>query len=279
MIGNPSSGATVPIGRSGWASSDNCARVTRDRRRNIEPFDSVKQSIQLVAIQIADELGRIEQRSRPARRGLVDLAQGVAALFGVRRNHDGDVMFGQWFRQIDAGDDVKRLQLDRGVLQQELDRRVAAHVDRGRKRKDAQLRLLHRTGRTKQLMEGNHFRLDRQSRLLVAQQLRDQREIEPLAGPGRAARDLRDQFIPQRTQIGAAKRHRREPGKSDSIRAGIMHEIGAGGPQPARPKSPCRLRPGKCETNRSIFATRRRRGQFRAAGSDAPLPRRMTRSR
>ena len=74
-------------------------------------------------------------------------------------------------------------------------------------------------------MKGDHFRLDRQSRLLVAQQLRDQREIESLACPGRAAGDLRNQLIPQRTQIGAVKRHRREPGKSDSIRAGILHEI------------------------------------------------------
>ena len=37
--------------------------------------------MQLVAIEIADEMRRIEQRPRPARGGGVDLAQRVAAFF------------------------------------------------------------------------------------------------------------------------------------------------------------------------------------------------------
>ena len=78
-------------------------------------------------------------------------------------------------------------------------------------------------------MKGKHFRLDRQSGRLVAKQLRDQRQIEPLACTRRAGGDLRDQLVPQRAKIGAAERHRREPGKSDPVRAGIADEVGAVG--------------------------------------------------
>ena len=214
-------------GRSGWTRSDNCARVTQVGRRNIEPFDAVKQAMQLVAIEIADELRRIEQRPRPARRGLVDLAQRIAALFGVGRDHDRDVMFGQRHRQFDAGDDIKRLQLDPGVLQQELDRRVAAHVHRRRERKHPQLRLA-RPNRASETIDERRA-LPPGSPIPVClspSSCAISDEIEPLAGPGRAVGDFRHQLVPQRTQIGAAKRHRREPGKSDPIRAGIAHEIG-----------------------------------------------------
>ena len=68
-------------------------------------------------------------------------------------------------------------------------------------------------------MKGEHFRLDRQPGLLVAQQLRDQRQIEPVACAGGSVGDLGYQFVAQWTKIGSAERHRREPGKSDPIRA------------------------------------------------------------
>ena len=47
------------------ATSDNCARVTLERRRDIKSFDPAKQTMQLVAIQIADKVRRIQQRPRP----------------------------------------------------------------------------------------------------------------------------------------------------------------------------------------------------------------------
>ena len=204
---------------SDCARSDNCVARHADRRRDIEPLDAAKQTMQLVAIEIADETRRIEQRPRPARRGGVDDAERVAALLGIGSDHDRDVMIGQRHRQPDPGNDIKRQQFDAGFFQQEFDRRVAAHVDRGRERQHAQSRLFRRTWRAEQLMKGQHFRLDRQPRLLVAQKLRDQRQIEPLAGVGRSVGDLRDQFVPQRTKIGAAERHRRQPGESDPVRA------------------------------------------------------------
>jgi hypothetical protein len=68
-------------------------------------------------------------------------------------------------------------------------------------------------------MKGQNFRLNGNPDLLVAQELRYQRQIEPLACAGSSAGDLRHQFVPQRTKIGPAKRHRRELGKPDPIRA------------------------------------------------------------
>ena len=108
--------------------------------------------MQLVAIEIADEMRRIEQRPRPARRGVIDLAQRVAAILGVGCDHDGDVMIGQRRRQFDFRDDIERHQFDAGLLQQKFDRRVAAHVGRRRQRQHAQPRILDRAGRTEQLM-------------------------------------------------------------------------------------------------------------------------------
>ena len=99
-------------------------------------------------------------------------------------------MLGQRRRQLDAGNDIERQQFDPGMFQQELDRRVTAHVHRGRQRQHPQFRLFHRTGRAKQLMKGQHLGLDRHPGLLVAEQLRDQRQIEPLARAGGSVGDL-----------------------------------------------------------------------------------------
>jgi hypothetical protein len=65
-----------------------------ERRGNIEPFDAAKQSIQLVAIQIADKVRRIQQRARPTRRSAIDDTQRIATFLGVGRDHDRNVMIG-----------------------------------------------------------------------------------------------------------------------------------------------------------------------------------------
>ena len=44
-------------------------------------------------------------------------------------------------------------------------------------------------------MEGEHLGLNHQPRLLVAKQLRDQRQIEPIARAGRSVSDLGYQFV------------------------------------------------------------------------------------
>ena len=49
--------------------------------------------------------------------------------------------------------------------------------------------------------------LDRKTRRLVAEQLRDQRQIEPLACLRGAVDQFGDQAVPQRTKIDAADRH------------------------------------------------------------------------
>src|ERR1700681_4965474 len=68
-------------------------------------------------------------------------------------------------------------------------------------------------------MKGEYFRLNRESGLLVTQQLYYQRQIESVARAGCSSGDLRYQFIAQRTKIGAAERHRRKLGESDPVRA------------------------------------------------------------
>ncbi|MGY4377770.1 hypothetical protein ACVWZ3_005409 [Bradyrhizobium sp. i1.3.6] len=78
-------------------------------------------------------------------------------------------MIGQRFRQADILGHIERQQLEIGAFEQEFDRRVAAHVDVGRKGEHAQAGLRSRSGRAKQLMEGQHLRLDRQPRRLVAE--------------------------------------------------------------------------------------------------------------
>ncbi len=54
------------------------------RRRDVEAVDAAEQTMQLVAIEIADELRRIEQRPRPARRGALDPGQRLPATFRIR---------------------------------------------------------------------------------------------------------------------------------------------------------------------------------------------------
>src|SRR5260370_28680329 len=68
-------------------------------------------------------------------------------------------------------------------------------------------------------MRGAHIARDCKPHVLIAQQLRDQRQVEPLAGIGRSAGDLRKQFVTQRAKIGSAERHRRQLGESDPIGA------------------------------------------------------------
>ena len=172
---------------------------------------------------------RIEQRPRPARRGAFDLAQRIAALFRVGRDHDRDVMVRQRHRQFDALDDIERQEFDTRMLEQELDRRVAAHVHRRRECKHAQLRLRRRTGRAEQLMEGQHLGLDGKPGLLLAKQLRNEREVEPLARCRRPVGDLRDDLVAQRAQVGAAERHSRKPGKTYPVGPGIGRRIAACG--------------------------------------------------
>ena len=175
--------------------------------------------MQLVAIQIANQARRIQHRPRPAGRDGIDDAKRIAAFLGIGSDHDCHVMIWQRHRQVYPRNHIKRQQLDPGLLQQELDRRVAAHVDRGRERKNTQFRLFRGTWRAKQLMKREYFRLHRNSGLPVAQQLRYQRQIETFARAGRTPDDLRYQFVVQRTKIGAAKRHGRKPGESDPIGA------------------------------------------------------------
>ena len=76
------------------------------RCRNLKAGNSVEHAMQLVAIEIAYMLRRIEQRTRPQRRGLIDLAQRIAAIFGVGRDHDGDVVIGQRHRPFDFRHDI-----------------------------------------------------------------------------------------------------------------------------------------------------------------------------
>ena len=175
--------------------------------------------MQLVAVEIANPARRIEQRPRPARDGGIDDAERIAAFFRIRSDYDRDVMIGQLQRQPGSGGDIQRQQLDPGWFQQKLDRRVATHVDRGCQRENAQLRLFRRTRRTKQPMKVEHLGLDRDPGRLVAEQLGDQRQIETFPGGGGAVGNFRNQLVAQRTKIGSIERHRRQPGKSDTIGA------------------------------------------------------------
>ena len=182
--------------------------------------------MQLVAIQIADKARRIQKRPRPARRHQIDLAQRLDTLLRIGSDHDRNIVLGQRCGQFHSGDDVERLQLDPGSLQQKLDGRVATHVDGGRERENAQVRLFRRTWRPVQLMKGEHFRLNGNSGLFVPQELRDQRQVEPLACSGGAGGKLRNQFVAQGAKICTFEGHRRQSGKSDSLRAGIARKTG-----------------------------------------------------
>ena len=62
--------------------------------------------MQLVAIQIADKVRRIQQRPRPTRRSAIDDTQRTEAFFGVGRDHDRNVMIGQPLRQLHSVDNI-----------------------------------------------------------------------------------------------------------------------------------------------------------------------------
>src|SRR5690348_17580230 len=64
----------------------------RNGRRYLEPVDPPQQDVQLVAIETAHEVWRVEQRPWPALRCRTDLAQGVAAVLGVGGDDDRHIM-------------------------------------------------------------------------------------------------------------------------------------------------------------------------------------------
>ncbi|MBH5392139.1 hypothetical protein H1B27_38695 [Bradyrhizobium sp. CNPSo 4019] len=188
-----------------------------DGRGNVQTRHTSQQPIQLVAIEIADAIRRIEQRPRPVRRGLFNQRERLAAFLGIGRDHDGDVVLGQGFRQTDALDHIECQQLDVGAFEQEIDRRVAAHVDVGRKREHVQAGLRSRTGRPEELMKGQHFRLDRKPLILVAQKLGDQGEIQPFARQRDPRRDPRHELVAQRMQIDAFEGLAGQLRKADAV--------------------------------------------------------------
>ena len=174
-------------------------------RRNLETLDAVEQSEQLVAIEARDEPRRIEQRPRPVRQCGIDRRKRVAAVFGVGSDHDRDVVVGQRGRQLGLGDHIQHHQLDAGFLQQEFDRHVAADVGGGCECEHAQPRLLRRARRPEQPMRQQHLVLDRKARLLVAEQLRNQRSVDALARIRGTVQQLCDQLRPFGTKIVAVE--------------------------------------------------------------------------
>jgi len=162
---------------------------------------------------------------RGQRDATASILRSAPAVLGIRGDHDGDVVIGQCRRQVDAVDDVKRHQLGAGFLQQEFDRRVAAHVGLGCKRQHPKPRTWRRTADAEQLVRAEDVVLDGKAGLLVAEQLRDQRQIEPLAGRRGAVKQLVDQRPPHRAKVPAVKRHLGEPGGADAIGAGCIGDF------------------------------------------------------
>ena len=146
MIGNVETGRDTVERFGRLRGLQQAFPIDRDRRGNFQSFDALQQAVQLVAIEISDQSRRIEKRPRPARRHGLDLAQRLAAILGVRRDHDGDVVIGQRVRQFHVGKQVERRQFDRGPFQKEFDRRVAAEVGLRGEREDAKPRVWRRAG-------------------------------------------------------------------------------------------------------------------------------------
>jgi len=186
---------------------------------NREPLDPVEQPIELVAVEIADALRRIEQRARPALRHRADLLQRIAAVVGVGGDHDRDVMIGQRRRQAGGADDIQHHQLDVGVFQQKFDRRVAAHVGRRRQRQHSQPRCLRRAWQPEQPMRRENLALDGETGVLVAEELADQRQVEPLARARRTVQELCAQLRPHRAEIASIEGELRKLRHADAIGA------------------------------------------------------------
>ena len=264
---------------SDFAASDSCSRMTRDRRRNPQARDAAEQAMQLVAVEIADALRRVEQRARPTRDRRIDLAQRLAAILGVGGDHDRDVMIGQRHRQFGLADDIEHHQFDAGFLEQELDRRVAAHVGRRRQRQNAQPRIPRNAGRAEQLMGQQHLVLDGKAGRLVAEQLGDQRQVEPLARLRTAIEQLRDQLRPDRPKILAVEGHLREPRHADAIGAagaGSLRQLEGPRVHMTTPQRPCRLH---AQAKARSWRRPQRRDRVRAAGFSAQRRPRSTTSR
>src|SRR6266481_2170288 len=62
--------------------------------------------------------------------------------------------------------------------------------------------------------------------LLVAQKLRDQRQVQPLAGRRTAVEQLGSQLPAQRAKITAVERHLRKPGHADAVCAADAAGVG-----------------------------------------------------
>ncbi|MGY3357647.1 hypothetical protein ACVWZK_004310 [Bradyrhizobium sp. GM0.4] len=272
---------------------------------NVEAGHARQQTIQLVAIEIANEIGTIEQRLRPVRRGLLDQRERLPALLGIGCDHDGDVVLRQSIRQADALDNVERQQLDVGIFKQEVDRRVAAHVDIGGEREHAQAGFWSRARRTKQLVEGEHLGLDHQPSLLLAEKLGNQREIEAFAGLRRSLLDPRQQPLAQRIQVTSLEGAARQLRKADAVGIGRRGHAARRGnwmlhltprtrtlparPQPRHDQAAARSSPahGRCDQERAAHCAapalypatmprspivRRRRGATRPAAHRPAAP-------
>ena len=65
------------------------------RGRDIKPFDSIEQAMQLVTIEIADLLRQIQNRPRPTRDGPINDGKRIPALIGIGRYHNRHIVVGQ----------------------------------------------------------------------------------------------------------------------------------------------------------------------------------------
>ena len=197
---------------------------------------------------------------------------------GVGRDHDGDVMIGQRRPAIRLPASHKASSVRCRTPPAKTRSACCCPCRSPPQAPERAAAGFFRAWRTEQLMGGEYLVLDRKTRRLVAQQLRDQRQIEPLACLGGAVDHLGDQAFARADE----DRFRRRPSSSAwPTRSGQRR---AAGPNSIGwPRAGFHLTPHRWQARARQTATKHRRerptGRHDRGGSrDRPRFRRRYRS-
>ena len=110
------------------------------RRWNVDARNGLQENVQAIAVKRENLLRQIDNRPRPVSDKLLDLAKRSACRLRIRRHNDSDIVRRQRIGQWQPRNNVKRVELDVGILEQELEGGIAANVRGGGQRQYPQTR-------------------------------------------------------------------------------------------------------------------------------------------
>jgi len=147
------------------------------RDRDIEPRDILQQPIEPIAVGSPDAIRVIQQGARPGVGKGREVIKTWRRLVTVRNHHDSDVVLGYICLDRLTGHYIKRREFDIRLDDQELDRGIAADIERRRQRQYTQSGRLGRTGGPVENLRAQRLLLQFETAIQIAANLLYDRKI------------------------------------------------------------------------------------------------------